>query len=202
MAYRNFTLDALRKVFGLQHKVVSIFPEMKAVQPSPWLQKSLDMGFNLPINSEKARSEFIVAPILAELRERNRQFFTIYSGENLNVDQENGLNGECDFMLGIEESSLVITAPVFSVVEAKRGEISLGIGQCAAQMLGAKYWNESEGKAVSAIYGCVTTADEWKFMKLEGDMLWIEKRTLYINEIELILGVFQETIDLIRLEWE
>jgi hypothetical protein len=40
----------------------------------------------------------------------------------------------------------------------------VGVPQCAAQLLGAKLYNEKKGVKLDKIYGCVTTGNEWLFL--------------------------------------
>ncbi|MEZ4632843.1 MAG: hypothetical protein R2880_19390 [Deinococcales bacterium] len=47
------------------------------------------------IGTEKAKSEFIIAPILAELRFMAKHEIRI----EFNVDDAQGLNGRCDYVL-------------------------------------------------------------------------------------------------------
>ena len=68
------------------------------------------------------------------------------------------------------------------------------IPQCAAQMLGAKIYNEKNDVKIDCIYGCVTTGNDWKFLKLEKDLI-IDSQTFYLNEIGELLAVFQNIID-------
>ena len=49
-----------------------------------------------------------------------------------------GLNGYCDFLVSRAVQQTVITAPAIVVVEAKKGDLSLGLGQCAAEMVAAQ----------------------------------------------------------------
>jgi hypothetical protein len=135
-----------------------------------------------------------VFPVLVELRNNNDKFFTIYSGDNLNADDEKGLKGECDFILAKETHSFSISYPIMQLVEAKRNDVELGVPQCAAQMVGAKVFNEKKGARLEKIYGCVTTGDEWLFMKLE-EHLTIDTRKYYLVEIRELLAIFQNIID-------
>ncbi len=107
MAYTDFTLSDLRNKFKLENKVVDMFggKQIKSIAPSEILRQQLAEAEELPIKSEKARSELIITPILLELRRRNNKFFTIYSGDSLIVDKEKGLTGECDFILAKETGS-------------------------------------------------------------------------------------------------
>ncbi len=73
------------------------------------------------------------------------------------------------------------------ILEAKKNDIEEGLGQCAAQMLGAVRYNEREGKAVPSVYGCVTTGEAWQFLKLTGSELLIHPGRLPIQELDKIL---------------
>jgi hypothetical protein len=111
VAYSDFNLDDIEQLFGIDNQVQSLLPELSTVKPSPWLNETLAMTAELPKSSEKAKSEMIVFPILAELRQRNHKFFTIYSGDCLNVDEHKGLKGECDFILAQDTGSFSLNHP-------------------------------------------------------------------------------------------
>ena len=196
MAYGDYkNLAEFSKKFGIVNKVALAVDSSQMLEPSDWLKDTLRRNRQLPIKSEKSRSELIVSPILMEMRERNNQFFTIYSGDNLNIDEENGLKGECDFILARDTGTFDVSAPIMQVVEAKKNDIEIGIPQCAAQMLGAKIFNEREGNPTEIIYGCVTTGDDWLFMKLENKLLLIDSQKYYLGNLNQLLGVFQTIID-------
>lgn len=195
MAYGDYSLDDLEAQFGIKNQISSLNLTHAPITPSDWLKKSLAIAEDLPIRSEKAKSEWIVAPILSELRERNNHFFTIFSGENLIADKEKGLVGECDFILTQETHSFSISYPIISMVEAKKNDLDVGVPQCAAQLLGARIVNEKKGVNLAKIYGCVTTGKEWLFMCLEGNTVWIDNRSYFLQDIEILLGVFQHIID-------
>lgn len=195
MAYSDFTLDQLRQKFGVENKRLPILQNCEPVAPSNFLIDSLNEVETLPIRSEKAKSEWIVVPILRELRSRNNNFFTIYSGDNLNADEANGLKGECDFILAKDIQSFDINYPIIQIVEAKKNDVELGVPQCAAQLIGAKIFNQKKDTNLNKIYGCVTTGNEWLFMVLEESEIKINTKVLFLNQIEQILGTFQCIID-------
>lgn len=195
MAYSDFrTLAEVEKSLGVKSRRARIFSNVSPQEPGENLQRALQLAQELPVKSEKAKSEMIVTPILLELRERNEKFFTIYSGDNLNVDEAKGLKGECDFIIARETGSLEVNSPILQVVEAKKNDMDIGIPQCAAQMIGAKIFNEQRGLPLSVLYGCVTTGDDWLFLKLEGELL-IDTQKYYLGNLAELLGVFQEIID-------
>jgi len=197
MAYSDFSLNQVKKVFGLTEQSVQLFSDVPTLEPSNWLQETLSYSLKLALSSssEKARSEFIIAPILIELERRNLNKLSIYSGENLDVDEDQGLKGECDFILSKSPVSLTMQAPIVSLVEAKKGDIKGGLGQCIAQMLGAQRFNELENNSISGIYGCVTTGEDWQFLKLESNVVFVDDHRYYINEREKLLGIFQFILD-------
>ncbi len=198
MAYSNFkNLLEFEKKFSIKNRRLNLFDVIPKVQVSEDLQKALLIANELPIKSEKAKSEMIVAPILIELRNQSDKFFTFFSGDTLNVDEDNDLNGECDFILAKDTGSFELSFPIMQIVEAKRNDVEIGIPQCAAQMLGAKIFNQQNGVNLDFIYGCVTTGDDWLFMKLT-DELHINTKKYYLGNIEELLGVFQIIINLFR----
>ena len=195
MAYSDFSLKDLNNKFKIENKVTNLFSAIKPFKISNALKEDLSLAEVLPVRSEKAKSELIVMPILIELMKHNEQFFTIYSGDTLNANKEVGLAGECDFILAQNTGTFEISTPIITIVEAKKNDLEIGIPQCAAQMIGARFYNKASGNNLDKIYGCVTTADDWVFMKLEGNIIFIDTKKYYLGKIEELLGVFQVIID-------
>ena len=194
MSYTDFTLARLEDKFGVKNQRKRLFDDVKRIEPSDWLKTELLEIEELPIRSEKAKSEWIVVPILKELRNRNEKYFTIYSGDILIADEENGLKGECDFILAKEIGSFDINSPIIQIVEAKKNDIDIGIPQCAAQMVGAKIFNDKRKAHLDVLYGCVTTGDDWIFLKLENELVIDTHKYYYVN-IEKLLKVIKQIID-------
>ena len=195
MAYTDFTLADLEKKFGLTTQIKPLFPATDPIEPSLMLQNALQRAEKLRLRTEKAKSEWVVVPVLNELLDRNDDFFTVYSGESLNADVSRGLNGECDFLLAKETGSIDISFPIIQIVEAKKNDTDIGIPQCAAQLTGATFFNANKGVVLEKLFGCVTTGREWVFMCLEDSVLTLDTRTYYLIEIPEILGVFQHILD-------
>jgi len=196
--YSNYTLQDIATQFSITNKRQVLFNNIEPVEISDWLKTALQTAEELPVKSEKARSELIVTPILIELRNRNEKYFTIYSGDTLNADEEKGLKGECDFMLAKDTGSFDINIPIIQVVEAKKNDLEIGIPQCAAQMVGTDVFNRKKGVELPAIYGCVTTGDNWLFMKLEGKQIFIDIKKYYLGDVPELMGVFQHVITFYR----
>lgn len=195
MPYSKFTLDIIEKKFGIKNQVVHLFDTIEEIKISEWLEKSLEIAQELPIKSEKAKSESIIFPILVELRNINHKFFTIHSGDTLIADEKQELEGECDFILAKDTNTFNINFPIFQILEAKKNDTDTGVGQCAAQMLGAKIFNQNKGIKLKIIYGCVTTGKDWLFMKLENNTIFIDKKIYSLEKINLLLGVFQNIMN-------
>lgn len=203
MAYKNFSLERIRDEFGIQNRrqVLTEFIDVEPIEPSAWLKETIKSYKLLPNRSEKAKSEAFVSPILLEIKLLNQDFITIHSGDMFNADPAHGLNGECDFIIGKETHSNTIDAPLFSVIEAKKGDLDLGKPQCAAQMLGVKIFNEKHNIFYDTVYGVVTTASAWLFLKLENNIIYTDDDSvLSLNELPKILGRLQFIIDFYKLK--
>ncbi len=100
MAYGEFTLETVERQLGVSPEERDLFPNLPAATVPDWLPGWLARGTRLALISEKSRSEFIVVPILLA-GELSGDRFSIFSGQRLDVDSEEGLVGECDFILTI-----------------------------------------------------------------------------------------------------
>jgi len=192
MAYSDFNLSKFKKDFLISiDEEVDLFAKTESIEISDTLKNSLaeTTELALAINTEKARSEMIITPILLEVRRKSNYQISLFSGAEFNVDAEKGLNGYCDFVISRSRKQLTINAPVMIIVEAKNENIKGGLGQCAAAMLAAQLFNEQEDNEIKTIYGAVTTGDIWKFLKLVDADVFIDLNNYYINEINRILGI-------------
>jgi len=199
MPYSKFTLQELRKKFGLHERRIQIFDNIQTIEPSSWLKETLEMTKHVSLLSEKSKSELIVSPVLMEMLKRNDYQIAMFSGAMLNVNESEGLSGECDFIISLRGDSYELESPVISLVEAKDDDIPLGIPQCIAQMLAAYQYNQNEGNPVDTVFGCVTTGTEWQFLKLTDNQIYINNEIFYIKEISNLLGVWQSIINHYKL---
>lgn len=131
----------------------------------------------------------IIAPILIDLRKQFQEEINLFSGVDFTVDNERGLNGICDFIISHSPEVLIITAPVILVVEAKKENINAGLGQCIAEMVAAQIFNERQNQNIVSIYGAVTTGTNWRFLKLENQVVSIDLTEYYLRDINKILGI-------------
>jgi hypothetical protein len=91
--------------------------------------------------------------VLLEARRQVGRPVGFFSGVEFTVDPQRGLTGTCDFLFSRSTEQLAIEAPAITIVEAKREDINAGIGQCLAEMVGARVFNERNEEAVEVIYG-------------------------------------------------
>jgi hypothetical protein len=194
MAYTDFTLESAEAELGVTARPGVLFPGLEPVPVPSWLRDLLARGMRLALISEKARSEFIVAPILLAVRELSGERIAILSGQRLDVDPARRLLGECDFILALSDPVPRLRAPLLTVVEAKKNDIEAGLGQCVAQMVAAQLYNERSGLSLPAIFGCVTTGEDWQFLQLSGSAVTIDQGRLYIDNVGGILAALLTTI--------
>jgi hypothetical protein len=193
MPYSQFTLKKLVKDFNLKiEETVVLFPEITPVQPSDFLVQFLDktVPFALATDTEKSRSEMIIFPVLLEVKEQKNNEVALFSGNDFTVEPNVGLNSNPDFLINLDKEQYFISAPVMTVVEAKNNNLNSGLGQCGAEMLAAKIFNEKEGKEVPAIHGCVSSGTAWKFLRLIGNILYIDKLEVSLFPCDRLLGIF------------
>jgi hypothetical protein len=192
MSYSEFSLAKAKKEFNLttieQQDIFASVPELAA---SPALVELLNYQRPIAVgsNSEKARSELIISPILINLRRQLHDRINVFSGVDFTVDETQGLNGICDFIITRSPELLMVSAPVIIIVEAKKENITGGLGQCAAEMVAAQVFNQQADNEIKIIYGAVTTGSIWQFLKLEQQTLSIDLTEYYLKDLDRILGI-------------
>jgi hypothetical protein len=193
MSYSKFTAKELKQQFGIEQVFKeNLFSQTKPRAVNDWLKAYLHetIEFALAQNTEKARSEFIIAPVFLELRRQAKEKISIFSGIEFNVDKKLKLTGACDFLVSRSSYQAVLEAPIVIAVEAKRQDFEKGYVQCIAEMYAAGIFNERENNPARTICGTVTTGDVWRFLMLEGNKALIETVSFDIREdLERILGI-------------
>ena len=192
MSYSEFkTIAEVRERFELRvDESKNLFADIQPVEVSELLQQILERNIPLAnaINTEKARSELLIAPTLLEIREIYDHEVGFFSGTEFNIDFELGLNGYCDFILTASREIYEIYRPVVTLVEAKNENIKGGLAQCIAEMIAAQRFNQRENINLP-IYGAVTTGVIWQFLILESDLVRIDLREYYIRNTDKLLGI-------------
>jgi hypothetical protein len=192
MSYSDFDLKKVKGELGV-HLVESqgAFSRINSVKISPALAEILAENVPLAraINTEKARSEFIIANILVELRKLFHHKISLFSGIEFNVDRDKGLNGYCDFIISASSEQLILSSPIIAVVEAKNENINAGLGQCIAEMVASHIFNAAENNNIKNLYGVVTTGTAWKFLKMDGVDVVIDLDEYSIDNPGKIMGI-------------
>jgi hypothetical protein len=192
MAYSEFDLKTARERFRLVlREDVDLFVTTPESQVSPWLREFLDewSPAAVAMNTERARAEMIIAPILMEAVRLSGHRLNLFCGITFDVDKDAGLSGVCDYLLALSPERFFLSHPVVAVVEAKREDIPSGLGQCVAVMVAVRTFNEREGTVSSAVYGAVTTGSIWRFLKMEGNSVFIDLPEYYLHQVAKILGI-------------
>lgn len=198
MPYSDFkNLEDVKKKFNITvNSGGSLFESVEEITPSTQfaeiLQENVELALN--INTEKARSELIIAPLLVETRKLLNREISLFSGLEFNVDEKLGLSGYCDFILSKSPDQIFLEVPVICIVEAKNENIKSGYAQCAVEMIAAEIFNERHSNAANYILGVVTTGSNWKFLKLENGVLVIDFNEYLISQAGKILGILVEAI--------
>lgn len=192
MSYSDFTMDMLKKKFNLKfiydQKLFPIVPEHEiSSELKSFLSKYKPLA--LAIDTEKARSEYIIAPILGELKINHSNSVSLFSGIEFNVDKEDGLNGRCDYIISKSDDQYYLTYPIIVMVEAKNDNIKKGIPQCIAEMVAAQKYNMQHNNPVESVYGCISTGTNWKFLKIQNKELYIDTDEYYIDSPDKIMGI-------------
>ena len=193
MAFSEFTLDSALRSLGVTVAEADLFPTLSPALLPSWLPDWLARGTRLALISEKARSEFIVVPILLAAKELSGGRLAIFSGQRLDVDAARGLTGECDFLLTLGPSVPPLRAPIAAVVEARMNDVEGGLGQCVAQLVAAREFNAAGG-GPATVYGCVTTGEAWQFLRLRGDAVDLDRRRFYLDNVAGVLGAIAAVV--------
>lgn len=192
MAFGDFKYPDVMDRFGLTFdNADDLFAGVAPVPANALLRQWLPITVPLAttLNTEKARSEWMVAPLLADFWERYHGRIGLYSGVTFNADIDAGLNGWCDYLISRSPQQFMITPPVLVAFEAKNESIPGGLGQCVAAMVGSQRFNRRLNAAADPIFGCVTTGTAWRFLRLNGTTITLDLREYGIAEADHLLGI-------------
>jgi hypothetical protein len=199
MSYSDFkTLEQVKSQFSISvSSSGSLFDSIKEKKPSTQLVDILDENVSLAlnINTEKARSELIISPVLVEVRKILERKVSLFSGLEFNVDEKAGLNGYCDFILSKSPNQVFLEFPIICIVEAKNENIKSGYAQCAVEMIAAEIYNKQHAHHKTQIFGVVTTGSNWRFLQLENNAIFIDFDEYLISQVDKILGIFIHLIN-------
>jgi hypothetical protein len=197
MAFSDFKYPDVIDDLGLiERSVADLFPDVPPVAPSAALAASLPGNVRLATtaHSEASRSTWMVGPVLADFWNRYNGRISLFAGIEFSADEEAGLSGYVDFIIGRSNQLPQLRAPVVFLVEAKRDSIPGGLGQCVAGMVGMRRFNAHANKPIDPLYGLVTTGSLWRFLKLSGNELTIDLNEYLISQTDKILGILTHIV--------
>jgi hypothetical protein len=198
MSYSDFrNIEDVKQKFNLKiFSGDSLFSDTKEIHASQMLTEILEENVSLAlnINTEKARSELIIAPVLVEVRKFLNRKVSLFSGIEFNVDETLNLSGYCDFILSKSPDQVFLESPIACIVEAKNENIKSGYAQCIAETVAAKIFNDRNSIHFPYILGVVTTGSNWKFLKYDGAIVLIDFDEYLISQLSKIIGIFVEAI--------
>lgn len=117
----------------------------------------------ISINSEAAKREFMIAPVLHELlRQVDAKLNVEYP-----IDIDDRLSGSIDYLLRSQRELIV--------VQAKKGDLDKGFNQLAAEMIAVDQYEAAD--VAGFLYGAITIGEVWRFAALN------RKEKILINGI-------------------
>ncbi len=187
MSYQHFTVKKVIEQLGYDVRESPFLASSGFVPEPPSDSLVAAIGLlrrALVFHSEKSRSEALIAPILSEAAVKSGT--RLFSGESFDIDSESGLVGLVDFLFAREAPGVTVVKPVLCIAEAKRGEIDThAYGQCIATMIAAQRYNGTP----APVHGCVTTGNDWQFLRLTDTLIEIDPTFYYENQVPAILGI-------------
>jgi hypothetical protein len=61
-------------------------------------------------------------------------------------------------------------------------------------MVGARLFNEHAGCRVGAIFGAVTTGEDWQFLRLQAETVTLHRGRLFITDVGRILAALRSIL--------
>jgi hypothetical protein len=192
MPYHQFTLARVQEEFGITlESRPALFPDVPSFPLAADFRQRFfrRAGLATTVNTETARTQMLVVPLLLELWERSNYGIALYSGTRFDVDPSVDLVGVCDFIIGRPPQLDYVVAPVMMIVEAKNEQVMGGLGQCAAAMVAAQRFNRTRNPHIETVYGAVSNGSEWRFLRLNGSVLEFDLTDYPFADPDRILGI-------------
>ena len=196
-SYSTFTIEQIKDEFGVEIETIyGEYENTKEFKINDFIANQVlgNVPLALAIGTEKAKSEFLVAPMLGELRRLLDNQISLFSGVEFNVDAKQGLKGVCDFLLSNSPHQYYIDAPIITLVEAKDDDLKDGLPQCLAEMIAAQIFNDRKNIPIKTIHGIVTTGSLWNFVRLEGKTAFVDSKEYSIENPHKIMGILMNMV--------
>ena len=186
----NITSKNLAKTFGYEFEKDKIDFEIGELNSElvEWVKDFYKKLFRLQkkinLDSEMAKREFLVAPIIYQLV----QSFDIEVDIEANTYFDKTLKGSIDYVLNSKSN-------VFIAIEAKNSEVEKGIVQLTSELIAIDKILEEKSDFV---YGAVTTGFSWCFVVLDRNKKNIIQNIEYfsIKELKTIVEILVSILSL------
>ncbi len=197
MAFGNFTESMVERDLGLTITEADLFSHVDPVAVRPDFSQHLQPGIDLAraIDNEMAKSAFIIAPVLLELREMMGRSFGLFTAIELSADVSRGLTGFCDYLLTKSPVQMVARGPLVTIIEAKNDNIHSGLWQAIATTYSLGLINRNEGHPVKAAYGAITTGNMWQFIRVDETTVTFDSTQYLISDLGKIFGILKHIIE-------
>ncbi|MGV6808865.1 MAG: hypothetical protein ACWA5U_03215 [bacterium] len=187
----NITARDLCQVFGyhfeknwIDFKSAALSNELKSWVKT-FSQRLFAIQNKINLNSEMAKREFLIAPIIQELV----QHLNIEVDIEANIHVNQCLKGNIDYILNNQSA-------VFIAIEAKNAEIEKGVTQLSSELIAIDHLLDVNRTPQTSnnspfIYGAVTIGFAWCFVVLDRNEKIITQHIDYITikELEVIVGI-------------
>ena len=126
-----------------------------STESQPWATElQADLSAILPrvrLNSENARREFLISPILLAIARR----YEVQLRTEMPINVSERLRGSLDYYMQ--------SASQFLIVEAKNDDLVRGFSQLVAEMAAMDAWTNAD---LPTLYGAISTGTIWQFAVL------------------------------------
>ncbi len=190
-SYSDYTLGDLRHLCHIDNRKTPFGLLKKQIAPSEWLIQTLQRNRTQPINTEKARSELLIMPVIIEWLTNNPMRLQCFSGNTFDVDASKALKGRCDAISYLQSIfRWILSRPWLLCLRQK-----MIMWTMWCRNVRCRLFNERDNQPYRLIYGAVTDGFEWVFLRLENEMLYIDTDRYYLNALPDLLGALQTIID-------
>jgi len=163
MSYSDFkTIDEVIDKFSLE-VISEPFADRLAIEIEdyPFAKIKGKVQNEMSFVNEVTICEDIIKPILDLVAEKYSNLF-VWSHVPYNVDPDEGLKGEPDYLIAPKIKYRSMALPPLCVIEAKQEKFDEGWAQALAEMVAASR------QGVKVCYASVTTGDIWMFGQMES----------------------------------
>ena len=187
MSFKQFqSIEDVLKKYPIYHTQGNFITEI-ALSPSQTFLDDYNFGIEHldVLNSESARRENIIYPILKEAYKHYFHELSLWNQKSIRYDDV--LTGVPDYMVSVrsERGNSVLEKPLMIMIEAKKNDFEQGWGQCLAEMVAAQKLNENPELI---IYGVVTDGLMWQFGQLISDQFTMNRNAYTESDMEKLFG--------------